>query len=99
MNSDLSLAVQRKFKISPLLPRSRLAAEQPLLRHATSGDAQIKQWESEHPESAWAEPPGRAQQIWHGCSVSAGKLSAVTSAPSPGTIARRNAWPLCKSLP
>jgi hypothetical protein len=39
MNSDLSLAAQRGWKIFPLLHSSRFAVRQPLLHHATSNEA------------------------------------------------------------
>jgi|ERR1700733_9027562 len=58
MNSDLSLAAQRGWKIFPLVHSSRFAVTQPLLHDATSNEAQIEQWENEYPECSWAVATG-----------------------------------------
>ncbi len=64
MNSDLSLAVQREWKIFPLLHSSRLATWQPLLNHATSNEAQIEQWENQYPDCAWAVATGSESGVF-----------------------------------
>ena len=48
MNSDLSLAAQRGWKIFPLVHSSRFAVSQPLLHDATSNEAQIEHWENKY---------------------------------------------------
>ena len=50
MNSDLSLAAQRGWKIFPLVHSSRFAVSQPLLHDATSNEAQIEHWENQYRE-------------------------------------------------
>ncbi len=64
MNPELSLAVQREWKIFPLLHRSRLATVQPLLHHATSNESQIEQWEIEYPECSWAVATGSESGVF-----------------------------------
>lgn len=64
MNSDLLQAVQRGWKIFPLVHSSRFAVRQPLLHHATSNDAQIEHWENENPECNWAVTTGKESQVF-----------------------------------
>lgn len=64
MNSDLSSAVQREWKIFPLLHSSRLATGQPLLRHATSNETQIEKWENQYPDCAWAVAIGSESGVF-----------------------------------
>jgi hypothetical protein len=111
MNSDLSLAVQREFKIFPLLHRSRLAAGQPLLHHATSNDAQIEQWEREHPESAWAVATGSESGVFAlNFSLDVGlasmrafgecdpDLSRTLQVRGPNELVTFHEWPACGLL-
>jgi Bifunctional DNA primase/polymerase, N-terminal len=64
MNSELSSAVQREWKIFPLIYRSRLAMAQPLLNHATCNELQIEQWETQYPECSWAVATGSESQVF-----------------------------------
>jgi hypothetical protein len=64
MNSDLSLAAQRGWKIFPLLHSSRFAVRQPLLHHATSNEAQVERWENQYPEYNWAVATGKESGVF-----------------------------------
>ena len=64
MNSNLSSALPREWRIFPLLNRSRLALGQPLLHHATSNETQIEQWETQYPECSWAVATGSDSSVF-----------------------------------
>lgn len=64
MNSDLSLAAQRGWKIFPLLHSSRFAVRQPLLHDATPNEAQIEHWENQYPECNWAAATGKESGVF-----------------------------------
>ena len=64
MNPDLLLAAQHGWKIFPLVHGSRFAVWQPLLRHASSNQTQIEQWENEHPECNWAVATGKDSEVF-----------------------------------
>jgi Bifunctional DNA primase/polymerase, N-terminal len=64
MNSDLSLAVMRGWKIFPLVHSSRFAVSQPLLHDATSDEVQIEHWENQYPECNWAVAPGEESGVF-----------------------------------
>ena len=111
MNSDLSLAVQREWKIFPLLHSSHLATGQPLLNHATSNEAQIEQWEREHPESAWAVAAGSESAVFAlNFSLDAGAesmrefgecdpdLSHTLQMRGPNELVTFHEWPACGLL-
>src|SRR5271168_4407584 len=64
MNSDLSLAAKRGWKIFPLVHSSRFAVRQPLLHDATSNEAQIEHWENQYPECNWAVATGKESGVF-----------------------------------
>jgi hypothetical protein len=64
MNSDLSLAAMRGWKIFPLVHSSRFALSQPLLHDATSNEAQIEHWENIYPECNWAVATGEESGVF-----------------------------------
>ncbi len=64
MNSELLSAVQREWRIFPLLRPSRHATAQPLSNHATSNEAQVEQWETQYPECRWAVATGSESGIF-----------------------------------
>jgi Bifunctional DNA primase/polymerase, N-terminal len=64
MNSDLSLAAQRGWKIFPLVHSSRFAVSQPLLHDATSKEAQIEHWENKYSECNWAVATGEESGVF-----------------------------------
>lgn len=64
MNSDLSLAAMRGWKIFPLVHSSRFAVSQPLLHDATSNEAQIEHWENQYPECNWAVTTGEESGVF-----------------------------------
>ena len=64
MNSDLSLAAQRGWKIFPLVHSSRFAVSQPLLHDATSNEAQIEHWENKYSECNWAVATGEESGVF-----------------------------------
>jgi hypothetical protein len=64
MNSDLSLAAMRGWKIFPLLHSSRFAVSQPLPHDATSNVAQIEHWENKYPECNWAVAIGEESGVF-----------------------------------
>lgn len=64
MNSDLSLAAQRGWKIFPLVHSSRFAVRQPLLHEATANEAQIERWENQYPECNWAVAAGKESGVF-----------------------------------
>ena len=63
MNSELLSAVQREWRILPLI-HSRHATAQPLLNHATSNEAQVEQWETRYPDCRWAVATGSESRIF-----------------------------------
>ncbi len=112
MNCDLLLAVRREWKIFPLLHSSRLATGQPLLNHATSNEAQIEQWEREHPESAWAVATGSESGVFAlNFSLDLGlastrefgerdpDLSRTLQVRGPNELVTFLEWPACGLLP
>jgi len=64
MNSDLSLASMRGWKIFPLVHTSRFAVSRPLLHDATSNEAQIEHWENQYPECNWAVATGEESGVF-----------------------------------
>ena len=64
MNSDLSLAAQRGWKIFPLVHSSRFAVSQALLHDATSNEAQIEHWENKYSECNWAVATGEESGVF-----------------------------------
>ncbi|WP_158793821.1 bifunctional DNA primase/polymerase [Granulicella sp. L60] len=64
MNSDLSLAAQRGWKIFPLVHSSHFAVSQPLLHDATSNETQIEHWENIYPECNWAVATGEESGVF-----------------------------------
>jgi hypothetical protein len=64
MNSDLSLAAMRGWKLFPLVHSSRFAVSQPLLHDATSDEAQIAHWENQYPECSWAVAIGEESGVF-----------------------------------
>jgi Bifunctional DNA primase/polymerase, N-terminal len=58
MDHTIELAIQREWKIFPLIYRSRLASEQPLLSEATSSVEQIKIWQQQFPDFPWGLATG-----------------------------------------
>ena len=64
MNSDLSLAAQRGWKIFPLVQSSRFAVSQPLRHDATSNEVKIEHWENQYPECNWAVATGEESGVF-----------------------------------
>jgi hypothetical protein len=58
------LAIQKGWRVFPLVHRSRFALEQPLLHQATSSLGQIEQWQREYPGSAWALATGSQSDVF-----------------------------------
>jgi Bifunctional DNA primase/polymerase, N-terminal len=64
MNSDLSLAAMRGWKIFPLAHSSRFAVSQPLLHDASSNESQIEHWENQYPGCNWAVATGEESGVF-----------------------------------
>lgn len=64
MDHSIELAIQRKWKIFPLIYRSRLASEQPLLSQATSSVEQIETWWQQFPDFSWAVATGAISGVF-----------------------------------
>jgi hypothetical protein len=54
----ISVAIQKRWNIFPLIHRSRFAGEQPLVSQATSSINQIEQWQRQYPDCGWAVATG-----------------------------------------
>jgi hypothetical protein len=64
MHNAIELAIQRGWKIFPLIHRSRYALEQPLLCQATSSVKQIEAWQQQFPDCPWAVATGEKSGVF-----------------------------------
>ena len=64
MHSHLSQAIQRGWKIFPLIHKSRFAVSQPLFEHATDSVEQMELWQTEYPDCGWAVATGERSGIF-----------------------------------
>lgn len=64
MTDEIKVAIQRGWKIFPLVHHSRFAFEQPLLKQATSSIKQIKEWLNQYPDCRWAVSTGKKSGIF-----------------------------------
>lgn len=64
VHNAIELAIQRGWKLFPLIPRSRFATEQDLLRKATSSIEQIEEWQKQYPDCAWALATGEQSGVF-----------------------------------
>jgi Bifunctional DNA primase/polymerase, N-terminal len=64
MNNELASAWQRRWKIFPLIHRSRFAIEQPLLAQATTCAEQIRRWQRDYPDCDWAVATGKHSDVF-----------------------------------
>jgi len=58
------LAIQKGWRVFPLVHRSRFALEQPFLHQATSSIEQIEQWQREYPGCGWALATGPHSNVF-----------------------------------
>src|ERR1700757_2532142 len=58
------LAIQKGWRVFPLVHRSRFVPEQPFLHQATSSIEQIEQWQREYPGCAWALATGPHSNVF-----------------------------------
>ena len=64
MKYEINLALQRGWKIFPLVNRSRFAVEQPYLDQATSSVAQVEEWITQYPDCRWAVATGAESGVF-----------------------------------
>ena len=64
MHQDLAQALQRGWKIFPLIHQSRFAVSQPLIEHATDSAEQVELWQKEYPNCGWAVATGERSGIF-----------------------------------
>jgi hypothetical protein len=64
MHNAIKLAIQRGWKVFPLIHRSRFATEQPLLSQATSSIEQIEKWQKQNPDCLWAVATGEDSGVF-----------------------------------
>jgi hypothetical protein len=64
MSNPINAAIQRGWKIFPLVNRSRFATEQPLLKSATSSIEQIETWQKEFPDCPWSVATGAESGVF-----------------------------------
>lgn len=64
MHPDLAHALERGWKIFPLIHKSRFAVSQPLLKHATDSVEQVELWQAEYPDCGWAVATGERSGIF-----------------------------------
>ncbi len=64
MHNAIELAIQRGWRIFPLIHRSRFSKEQPLLREATSSIDKVEEWLEQYPDCPWAVATGEESGVF-----------------------------------
>jgi hypothetical protein len=64
MQNAIELAIQRGWKVFPLIHRSRFSMEQPLLTLATTSIEQVDEWQKQYPGCLWAVATGEDSGVF-----------------------------------
>jgi hypothetical protein len=64
MHNAIELAIQRGWKVFPVIHRSRFSMEQPLLAQATTSIEQVEEWQKQFPDCLWAVATGEESGVF-----------------------------------
>jgi|GEM_PF-5790199 len=64
MHNAIELAIQRGWRVFPLIHRSRFSMEQPLFAQATTSIEQVDEWHRQFPDCLWAVATGKESGVF-----------------------------------